>query len=169
MTPIILFSTMLFVPPGTTPAVQSLPSEIVLVSASYSDHPGEKWGGTLSFATRLAAPQSCYSYTSIDLGLTRVSGKVTWSESTRTGGACQIPQLSTTKFSAFILGTGGMTIVNASALASGSAGVLLVYQLSPKWLTKISATASIPLWIDYQNSNTTGKTARVGGGFAWGK
>ena len=165
MTSLPLFLGMLFVPPGSTTTV--LPAEIVLLSASYSDHPGAKWAGTLSFATQLKAPATCFSYTSLDVQPVLAAGKLTIAQSTRTGGACQVPQLSRGNFNMFILGTGGMTVINSSILGSGAAGILAAYMLRPKWLERISAGAALPLWIDYQDSNTTGKSARLGVGLAW--
>jgi hypothetical protein len=155
----ILFFGLMFLPPGTTPATvtTSLPSQVVFASASYTDHPGAKWAGTLSFASRLPTPAGCYSYTSYDLQPTRLDGKVTVSNSTRTGVACEIPQLSRGNFHAFVLGTGGITTVNNLILGSGSVGGLAAYTLKHGFGT----------WLDVQNSNTTGKTARVGVLFAW--
>ena len=158
MIPLVAFTTFLFAPPGSTTAV--LPAEIVLLSASYSDHPGPKFAGTFSFATRLPSPAACYSYSSFDLSLTRVNGKPTFADSTRTGGACRVDQFSAGGLSVYIIGTAGATIVNATALASGSFGALAAYQFSGKpW----------GIWGDYQDSNTTGKTARIGVLLAWGK
>ncbi len=136
-----------------------VPAQIVLASASYSDHPGAKWAGTFSFAMRVPTPVNSYSYTSYDLGPVKVNGKLTFSNSMRTGGALLVPQLSHGAFYAFVLGTAGVTTVNATALASGSFGALAAYQLPGKpW----------GFWGDFQSSNTTGKTARLGLLFAWG-
>jgi hypothetical protein len=147
-------------PPAPTTTTPTLPAEVVFASGSYTDKPGEKFAGTISFATRLPTPASSYSYTSWDVGFTKVNSKVTFSNSTRTGGALELPQVSLGAFHVFILGTAGVTTINASALASGSFGVLLAYQI-PKtpW----------GFWGDFQDSNTTGKTVRLGVLFAWGR
>lgn len=147
---------------GQVPAPQpapALPSDIALLSASYADHPGEKWAGTLSVALKLPTTVPSYSYNSWDLGLTKVNGKVTFSNSMRTGGALLVPQLSHGNFYTFFLGTAGVTTVNAAALASGSFGALAAYRIKGgPW----------GLWGDFQSSNTTGKTARVGALYSWG-
>ena len=147
-------------PVATTVPVNLLPGEIVFVSGSYANNPGEKFAGTISFATRLPTPANSYSYTSWDIGYTKVNGKGAFSNSTRTGGALEVQQISSERFHVFILGTAGVTTINASALASGSFGVLVAYQLPNKpW----------GFWGDFQDSNTTGKTVRLGALFAWGK
>lgn len=145
-------------PAPSKPESQSaLPAQIVLVSGSYTDHPGPKFAATGSFAAKLKAPGGCYSYSSEDVQPVVRSGKLTVAQSTRTGGACQVPELSKGNFNLFILGTAGMTVINSSVLGSGSTGILGAWKPAGHW----------GAWMDFQDSNTTGKTLRVGALFAW--
>ena len=137
----------------------NLPSQVVFASASYTDHPGGKFAGTLSYATKLPAPANCYNYDSLDIGLVKIQGKQTFQQSTRVGGACAIPQLSSGDVTVFVLATGGVTVANANMLPSGAVGGLVAWRPKGKnW----------GAWGDVQSSNTTGKTARVGVLFGWG-
>ena len=158
MNQLILFSMMAFQPPAPqTPA--ALPSQIVLASASYTNKSGAKWAGTGSFAARLST-SSCYNYDSYDLQPVKVAGKLTFASSMRGGGACVMPQVSHGNFYVLVLGTAGVTIVNAAATASGSFGGLAAYRIHG---------GPFGVWADFQNSNTTGKTARAGVLFSWGE
>jgi hypothetical protein len=143
--------------PVPTPApANTLPSQLVFGAASYTDQPGEKWAGTLSYASRVSTTAQAYSYTSWDIGITRVAGKATFSNSTRTGGAVLLRQFGNVYI--FALGTAGITTVNAAVSASGSFGALFAYkQTSWKFFP----------WADIQKSNTTGTTGRIGAGYTW--